>query len=223
MGRPSRNSYGSLEPTIQRLRAHRPLDLNAAQWRRRHPTANYDQWAREARALLAEGLHYDTGYLELNAVTTARWETESFVRETIEFNTTPWFRVPGYFYVPKHVPLPAPALVVFHEWGGPILFGADRVSGEPCHPAIVNHRRQNTSGRPLADCFASQGYAVIVIDAYHFGRRAPRDINGLPEAYDPRHSMRDRSALRFTRSRQPLPGSSSAQLGRNNMGGRELR
>jgi dienelactone hydrolase len=161
------------------------LDLNAAAWRRQHPHASYDEWSRQARALLAEGLHYDAGKLELNAVTTARWETESFVRETIEFNTTPWFRVPGYFYVPKNVPLPAPALVVFHEWGGPMLFGADRVSGEPVHPAIADHRRQYTSGRALADWFASQGYAVIVIDAYHFGRRAPRGLNGLPEAYDP--------------------------------------
>ena len=99
---------------MQTLRAHRPLDLSAAEWRRQHPTAKYEEWARQARALLAEGLHYDTGKLELNAVTTARWETDSFVRETIEFNTTPWFRVPGYFYVPKNVPLPAPALVVLH-------------------------------------------------------------------------------------------------------------
>ena len=115
LGRAPRSNYGSLEATIQTLRAYRPLDLNGAQWRRQHPTANYEQWARKARALLAEGLHYDTGKLELSAVTTARWETDTFVRETIEFNTTPWFRVPGYFYVPKNVPLPAPALVVFHE------------------------------------------------------------------------------------------------------------
>jgi dienelactone hydrolase len=185
LGRPSRNNYGSLEATIQLLRAHRPLDLNAAQWRLKRPTATFDEWARQARKLLAEGLHYDPGKLELNAAITARWETESFVRETIEFNTTPWFRVPGYFYVPKNVPLPAPALVVFHEWGGPILFGADRVSGEPVHPAIVEHRQRNSSGRALADWFASHGYAVIVIDAYHFGRRAPRGLNGLPGDYDP--------------------------------------
>jgi dienelactone hydrolase len=185
LGRKPLNSYGSLEAIIQNLRAHRPLDLSAAPWRREHPAANYDEWARQARTILAEGLHYDSGKLELNAVTTARWETESFVRETIEFNTAPWFRVPGYFYVPKNVPLPAPALVVFHEWGGPILFGADRVSGEPLHPAIVEHRRRNSSGRALADWYASQGYAVVVIDAYHFGRRAPRGLNGLPDVYDP--------------------------------------
>ncbi len=184
LGRAPRTNYGSLDTTLQILRAHRPLDLNATEWRRLHPTATYEEWARQARALLAEGLHYDTGKLALNAVTTARWETDSFVRETIEFNTTPWFRVPGYFYTPKNVPLPAPALVVFHEWGGPMLFGADRVAGEPVHPAIVGHRAQYTSGRPLADWYASQGYAVIVIDAYHFGRRAPRGLGGLPASFD---------------------------------------
>ncbi len=185
LGRAPLSSYGSLEASIQNLRAHRPLDLSAPEWRRQHPSSNHDQWARQARALLAEGLHYDAGKPELNAVTTARWETESFVRETIEFNTAPWFRVPGYFYTPKKVPLPAPSLVVFHEWGGPMLFGADRVSGEPLHPVITDHRRRYTGGRALADWFASHGYAVIVIDAYHFGRRAPRGMSGLPEAYDP--------------------------------------
>ncbi|MCA9133722.1 MAG: dienelactone hydrolase family protein [Planctomycetales bacterium] len=184
LGRRTLSSYGSLEETIQQMRAHRPLDLNSVQWRRQHPQGSYAQWAKQAQAVLANGLHYDPGQLELNAVTTDRWETDSFVRETIEFNTTPWFRVPGYFYTPKNVPLPAPALVVFHEWGGPMLFGADRVSGEPVHPAIVSHREKNSSGRALADWYASHGYAVIVIDAYHFGRRAPRGLRGLPESYD---------------------------------------
>ncbi|MCI0533904.1 MAG: hypothetical protein L0Z50_01610, partial [Verrucomicrobiales bacterium] len=151
------NNYGSMGAPLQALRAHRPLDLNAAEWRRQHPAAPYDAWARKAQAVLAEGLHHDTGKLALNAVTTARWETDSFVRETIEFNTTPWFRVPGYFYIPKNVPLPAPALIVFHEWGGPMLFGADRVSGEPLHPAIIDHRQKTTSGLALADWFAAHG------------------------------------------------------------------
>ncbi len=185
LGRESKNNFGSLESTIQKLRAHRPFDLNAEEWRRRHPQGACEEWSRQARALLAEGLHYDAGKLELNAATVDRWETESFIRETIEFNTAPWFRVPGYFYIPKNVPLPAPALVVFHEWGGPMLFGADRVSGAPRHPAIVAHRERLSGGRALADWFASNGYAVIVIDAFDFGRRAPRGVGGLPESYDP--------------------------------------
>lgn len=185
LGRAPLSSYGSLEPIIQALRAHRPLDLNSQLWRTEHSEGNYEVWARQARAVLANGLNYDPGQLELKATTTARWETDAFVRETIEFNTTPWFRVPGYFYIPKNVSLPAPALVVFHEWGGPMLFGADRVSGEPVHEAIVKHRDNYTSGRAIADWYAAHGYAVIVIDAYHFGRRAPRGVGGLPDSYDP--------------------------------------
>ncbi|MBI4623371.1 MAG: acetylxylan esterase [Verrucomicrobia bacterium] len=185
LGRAPLNNYGSLEEPMQTLRAHRPLDLSSEEWRRRHAGGSFEEWARQARAILATGLHYDAGKLALNAVTSARWETDTFVRETIEFDTSPWFRVPGYFYTPKNVPLPAPALVVFHEWGGPMLFGADRVSGEARHPVLVEHRERYTSGRALADWFASNGYAVIVIDAYHFGRRAPRGMKGLPPTYDP--------------------------------------
>lgn len=185
LGRKPLNHYGSLEESIRQIRSHRTLDLNAEAWRRAHPDQPFNAWAHQARGVLTQGLHYDPGRLDLQAETTAKWETASFTRETIAFNTTPWFRVPGYFYVPKNVPLPAPALVVFHEWGGPILFGADRVSGDPVHPVIAEHRKTYTGDRALADFFASRGYAVIVIDAYHFGRRAPRGINGLPESYDP--------------------------------------
>ena len=181
LGRPSRNHYGSLETAIEAMRAHRPLDLSVGPWRNAHRGGTHAEWARQARQILADGLHYDPGRLALDAQTLDRWETDSFVRETIEFNTSPWFRVPGYFYVPKNVSLPAPALVVFHEWGGPMLFGADRVSGGPVHPVIVQHRQTYSSGRAIADWFASKGYAVIVVDAYHFGRRAPRNLNGLLE------------------------------------------
>lgn len=185
LGRKSRNLYGSLEVPMQTMRAYRPLDLNAETWKKAHPGGSYQEWSRQAREWLRRGLHYDLPPVDLKARTLERVETDAFIREKIEFNTTPWFRVPGYFYIPKNVPLPAPALLVLHEWGGPMLFGADRVCGEPVHPAIVKHRAETTSGRPLADWFASHGYAVLVIDAYHFGQRAPRGVGGLPESYNP--------------------------------------
>lgn len=185
LGREPLNDYGSMENAIRQIRARRPLDLNAENWRKANPNKTHEEWAALARACLREGLHYDPGPVDLQAKTLARMETESFIRETIEFNTTPWFRVPGYFYIPKNVPLPAPALVVLHAWGGPMLFGADRVSGEPVHPRVAAHRERSTEGRALADWYAEQGFAVIVIDAYHFGSRAPRGILGLPDEYDP--------------------------------------
>jgi dienelactone hydrolase len=179
------NLYGSFEGPVQLMRAYRPLDLNAETWKKANPDLSYGKWATQVRDCLMRGLHYNLPPVDIRARTLERVETDSFIREKIEFNTTPWFRVPGYFYTPKNVPLPAPALVVMHEWGGPMLFGADRICGEPVHPVIARHRAEYTSGRPLADWYASQGYAVIVIDAFHFGQRAPRGINGLPESYNP--------------------------------------
>ena len=40
-------------------------------------------------------------------------------------------------------------------------------------------------GKYLADEYVKQGYAVPVIHAHHFGERAPRGFNGIPESYDP--------------------------------------
>lgn len=185
LGRKPLNLYGGYEEMMQKMRSYRPLDLNSVEWRKANPKGKYQDWSKQAIKCLMTGLHYNLPPVDLQAKTLDIYESESFIREKIEFNTTPWFRVPGYFYVPKNVPLPAPALLVLHEWGGPMLFGADRVCGEPVHPAIVKHRENSTSGRPLADWFASHGYAVISIDAFHFGSRAPRGINGLPDAYEP--------------------------------------
>ncbi len=196
LGRKPLNLYGSLEEPMQKIRSYRPLDLNAELWKKANPGRSHKEWALQARECLMNGLHYYLPPVDLKAETLERVETDTFIREKIEFNTTPWFRVPGYFYIPKNVPLPAPALIVMHEWGGPMLFGADRVCGKPVHPAIVKHRGSTTSGRPLADWYASRGYAVIVIDAYHFGRRAPRGINGLPESYDP-STLDDETLARY--------------------------
>jgi dienelactone hydrolase len=185
LGRKPLNLYGSLEDSMQKMRAYRPLDLNSEEWKKANPGRSYQVWAQQARECLMSGLHYELPAVDLKAEILDRLETDSFIREKIEFNTTPWFRVPGYFYTPKNVPLPAPALIVMHEWGGPMLFGVDRVCGEAVHPVIVEHRAECTSGRPLADWYASQGYAVIVIDAYHFGQRTPRGIGGLPQSFNP--------------------------------------
>ena len=185
LGRAPLSNYGSLEPIIQQMRAHRPLDLNGDRWHKTHPRGAFAEWRDLAKKCLRDGLHYDAGPLDLRPKVLERVENEKFNRERIEFNTAPWFRVPGYFYTPKNVKLPAPALVVMHEWGGPMLFGSERVCGETKIPVLVEHRATYTSGRALADFYASNGYCVVVIDAFHFGRRAPRGIGGLPAEFDP--------------------------------------
>src|SRR5690242_10196722 len=76
LGRKSLNNYGSLEGSIEMMRAHRPLDLSAGPWRQAHRGGTYAEWARQARQILSDGLHYDPGKLALNAKTLGRWETE---------------------------------------------------------------------------------------------------------------------------------------------------
>ena len=180
------NQYGSLEGLIRDIRDHRPMDLNAERWREAHPDGPFETWRETAHACLMEGLHYDPGPLDLNAEVIAREEREDLIVETVVFNTTPWIRVKGYFLLPGKATGPVPGLVVFHAWGGPKLFGKERIvnTGRD-HPVLVEHRTKYYSGRYLAEEFAKRGYAVIVIDAHHFGERAPRGVGGLPEAYDP--------------------------------------
>ncbi|HUU44044.1 MAG TPA: alpha/beta hydrolase family protein, partial [Planctomycetota bacterium] len=180
------NLYGSLEGVIRGIRDRRPLDLNAETWRKAHPDGTFEAWKRLARACVLGGLHYDPGPVDLRAETLAREERDGFVLERVAFNTTPWFRLNGFFLLPTGVRYPVPGLVVFHAWGGPMLFGRHRiVSTERDHPMLVAHRDKVYSGRFLAEEFARRGYAVIVIDAYHFGERAPRGVGDVPESYDP--------------------------------------
>ncbi len=184
--RPSLNHYGSLEGMIRTLRAHQPLDLNAQRWRQAHPEGTFAQWQMQAKACLLDGLHCDPGPVDLRARTLDSKQRAGFILERVEFNTAPWSRVEGYFLLPTGVPYPVPGLVVFHAWGGPMLFGKDRIvdTGRD-HPLLAAHRQECYSGRYLAEEFARHGYAVIVIDAHHFGARAPRGLGAIPAHYDP--------------------------------------
>jgi len=180
------NLYGSLEATLRGIRDRRPLDLNAELWRAAHPGGGFEQWRELAHACVLEGLHYDPGPLDLQPEVLARTDRGEFILEHVAFNTTPWIRVHGCFLLPKAARGPVPGLVVFHAWGGPMLFGRERiVNVGRDHPVLAELRQTYYSGRYLAEEFARAGYAVIVIDAHHFGERAPRGLNGIPERFDP--------------------------------------
>jgi dienelactone hydrolase len=180
------NHYGSLERAIRDIRDRRPLDLTAENWRAAHPEATFAQWQRQARRLLLDGLHYDPGPLDLKPETLGREKRDGFTLERVAFNTTPWCRVNGFLLLPAGARRPVPGLVVFHAWGGPMLFGRHRiVSTERDHPVLAAHRDHVYSGRFLAEEFARAGFACIVIDAHHFGERAPRGFADIPDDYDP--------------------------------------
>ncbi len=184
LSEPPLNLYGSLEPMIRAIRDHRPLDLCFETWRD-NPAGAFVDWQAVARRCVLDGLHHDPGPLDLRAETLSRERRDGFMLERVAFNTAPWTRVNGYFLLPE-AELPVPGLVVFHAWGGPMLFGRDRVvdSGRR-HPLLTEHRDGYYSGQCLAEVFARAGYAVIVIDAHHFGERVPKGLNGIPAEIDP--------------------------------------
>lgn len=180
------NTYGSLESTIHAIRDHRPLDLNAEAWREAHPGGDHARWREAARNCLRTGLHYAAGPLDLDPEVVSREEREDIVVEHVRFNTAPWFRVDGRFLMPRDADGPLPGMVLFHAWGGPMTFGLERVVNVGRdHPALAEHRDTTYSGRYLAEEYARRGYAVIVIDAFHFGQRAPRGVGQIPAAFDP--------------------------------------
>lgn len=171
---------------MRAIRDTRPLDLNAETWRRAHPSGEFGEWRKQARACLLEGLHCEPGPPDLRPETLCSYERDQLIVERVAFTTAPWSRIEGYFLRPVAAQGTLPGLVVFHAWGGPMLFGKERIvnSGRD-HPVLLEHRSQYYSGRYLAEEFARAGYAVIVVDAHHFGTRAPRGVNGIPQEIDP--------------------------------------
>ncbi len=171
---------------MRAIRDAQPLDLHAETWRRTYPAAEFEEWRRQARACLREGLHCEPGLSDLRPETLSSQERDGVVVERVAFTTAPWSRIEGYFLRPVATKGTLPGLVVFHAWGGPMLFGKERIvdTGRD-HPVLVEHRSRYYSGRYLAEEFARAGYAVIVVDAHHFGSRAPRGLGGIPSEVDP--------------------------------------
>ena len=157
-----------MENCFAQLRQVRPCDLMAEKWE------DISQWQQAVQTCLKQGLHYDPPKCDLDAKVLDTVDFGEYTQETIEFNTTPWFRVKGYLLLPKNAPRPLPGILLQHEWGGPLYFGKDRlVRTKNRH--IQLFQQEYYSGVPLAERFCLAGYAVFCIDAFHFGERAPRE------------------------------------------------
>jgi dienelactone hydrolase len=185
-GRARVASCGSLHAALGEMRSRRPLDLSAARWRGSSGGGSFAAWQTAARRCLREGLHYEPADSDLRPVVSGSIDHEDLVIEAVEFNTTAWFRPRGYFLYPKKGRAPFPGMVVCHAWGGPMCFGKERIvpTGRD-HPVLRRHRATYYSGRYLAEEVARRGYAVLVIDAYHFGERAPYGLGAIPRDIDP--------------------------------------
>lgn len=184
--------YGDLEGFLQGYRSTAPLDLCAKRWRARGD-GSFTVWRETARAFTLESLHYHPGPADLRAEVLDVEQREGFVAEKIAFQTAPWSRVDGWFLRPEGEG-PFPAIVYFHSWGGPMILGKDRlVSRGKHHPRLQEFFDRGGQKAFSAEGLARRGYAVIVIDAYHFGSRlpwgamltSPRAEPWLPQRLDP--------------------------------------
>lgn len=181
-----RNLYGSLEVVMEGIRAHNPQDLSLPNWRKKNPQGRFEAWRSAARNCLKQGLNYNPGPLNLAPEVVDKQERDGYTLELVRFNTTPWHRLEAYFLLPTGVDYPVPGMVALHAWGGPMCFGKDRiVNGGRDHPILVKHRQEYYDGAYLAEEYVKRGYAVIVIDAHHFGNRVPKGINDIPAEFDP--------------------------------------
>lgn len=165
---PAGSQVGSLFPFIrsQAVTSDFPLSFLNRQFK------SLPAWKRRARAKLLDLLHYSPPSCDFRAEVVERTDRGDYIREKIYFNTTPDVRVPAYVLIPKHVPLPAPAVVALHDHGAFFFWGKEKlVEMEEPHEALTKFKQQYYSGKSTASELARQGYVVIVIDMFYWGER----------------------------------------------------
>lgn len=184
--------YGDLEGFLQGYRSAAPLDLHVGNWRKKNPGARFEDWKSLAQPFLLQCLHYHPGPVDLQPEVLSVEQRDGFVAEHIAFNTAPWSRIDGWFLRPDGEG-PFPAVVCMHSWGGPMIVGKDRVVSRGKDQPNLKEFLKKASDRYLAEDLARRGYAVIAIDAYHFGTRLPwgaqivthKPTTWLPPRLDP--------------------------------------
>ncbi len=166
--RSSDADVGSFYPWIEKQwTSQKDLSFLNARFR------NAAEWQREVRPLIFDRLFYRPPVVPFAPKVLDRVETDEYVREQLEFNTTPDIRVPAYLHIPKRVKLPAPAVVVLHDHGGYYYFGKEKVTalGAAEHADLREFKQRYYGGRSIATELARQGFVTIAIDMFYWGER----------------------------------------------------
>jgi len=162
------SALGNLYPFIkdQQRKTHqglaflhrRPKDLEA--------------WKAEGRAKVFELMSYRPEAVNPRPRVLDRVEQDDYIRERLNFWTTPDVEVPCYFFIPKRAKFPVPAVVALHDHGGFYYWGKEKlveIEGE--HPMLAAYRKEYYDGASFPASLAQRGYAVIVIDMFYHGER----------------------------------------------------
>jgi dienelactone hydrolase len=141
--------------------------------------SNFADWRSHARAVLIDlfgampqPVPFETEELGIE-------ERATYSVRLVRFNIHAAFRTEAYILMP-HGDGPFPGIVALHDHGGFFLWGKEKLvrTSDADHPALAKHVRQLYDGRYIADELAARGYAVIVIDAWHWGKQRVPDVAG---------------------------------------------
>jgi dienelactone hydrolase len=158
-----------------------------------HDYDNPAAYCKSVQGKVHELLHYDPPTVDPDPEVIDRWETPDYTRETVMFNTTPWFRIPAYVLIPKKFSGKRPAIVDLHCHAGKFVFGKEKVMPmRKPHPALTELKQNGYDGRSTSEELVKRGYVVISIDRFYFGQRRTLfdDMNSLGMNLD-NYSMDD--------------------------------
>ena len=162
------SALGNLYPFIKRQQEktrqslaflhRRPKDLEA--------------WRAEGRAKVFELMSYRPEAVHPRPRVLERVDRGDYIRERLNFWTTPDVEVPCYFLIPKGAKFPVPAVVALHDHGGFYYWGKEKlVETDDEHPMLATYRKEYYDGASFPATLAQHGYAVIVIDMFYHGER----------------------------------------------------
>jgi len=139
---------------------------------------NFADWRSHARAVLIELFGTTPLPVPFDVETLDIQERATYSVRRLRFNVHAAFRTEAYILMPRGDG-PFPGIVALHDHGGFFLWGKEKLVRTPIadHPAMVQHLR-HYDGRFIADELAARGYAVIVIDAWHWGEQRVPDVMG---------------------------------------------
>lgn len=162
------SALGNLYPFIKR---QQEMTRQSLAFLHRRPK-DLEAWKAEGRAKVFELMSYRPESVHPRPRVLDRVDRGDYIRERLNFWTTPDVEVPCYFLIPKRAKFPVPAVVALHDHGGFYYWGKEKlVETDDEHPMLATYRKEYYDGASFPATLAQRGYAVIVIDMFYHGER----------------------------------------------------
>ena len=140
---------------------------------------------KSARPLFHRLLSYNPKPAPLAATLTGKEERDGFTLESVSIRATAAYDIPAWVLLPHQPKGRVPGVVAIHCHGGSYVWGHEKILSDPADPNAARKYRERAYGRPYAEFLARQGYVVLVIDGFYFGRRRLQVENLSPATAPP--------------------------------------